>query len=56
MPIKHAIWTVGENPAPLAIGRLASEKQLGNLKGHAGPLPLNSETDRLLNTMVNSTT
>ena len=28
MPIKHAIWTVGTTPAPLALGRLASEQQL----------------------------
>jgi hypothetical protein len=28
MPIKHAIWTVGEKPLPLAPGRLATERQL----------------------------
>ena len=28
MPIKHAIWTVGEKPALLVLGRLASEQQL----------------------------
>ncbi len=28
MPIKHAIWTVGDKPTPLALGRLASELQL----------------------------
>ena len=28
MPIKHAIWTVGGKPAPLALGRLASEQPL----------------------------
>jgi hypothetical protein len=28
MPIKHAIWTVGEKPTPLAPGRLATERQL----------------------------
>ena len=27
MPIKHSIWTVGEKPAPLVLGRLASEQQ-----------------------------
>ena len=28
MPIKHAIWTVGTEPAPLALKRLATELQL----------------------------
>lgn len=28
MPIKHAIWSVGTKPTPLALGRLASELQL----------------------------
>jgi hypothetical protein len=28
MPIKHAIWTVGEKPVSLPLGRLASEQQL----------------------------
>ncbi len=28
MPIKHAIWTIGEKPAPLARGRLICEQQL----------------------------
>ncbi len=28
MPIKHAIWTVGTKPAPLALGRLPAELQL----------------------------
>jgi hypothetical protein len=28
MPIHHAIWRVGEQPAPLASSRLASEQQL----------------------------
>lgn len=28
MPIKHAIWTVGDKPARLALGRLASEQRL----------------------------
>lgn len=28
MPIRHAIWTVGEKPAPLTSGRLVSEQKL----------------------------
>ncbi len=28
MPVHHAIWRVGENPQPLTISKLASEKQL----------------------------
>jgi Endonuclease NucS len=28
MPIKHAIWKVGEKPAPLAVGQLATEQHL----------------------------
>jgi hypothetical protein len=28
MPIRHAIWAVGDRPAPLALGRFASEQQL----------------------------
>jgi hypothetical protein len=31
MPIHHAIWRVGEQPAPLASGRLASEQQLEDM-------------------------
>ncbi len=28
MPVKHAIWKVGDKPAPLSASRLASEQQL----------------------------
>lgn len=28
MPIKHAIWTVGDRPAPLALTKLATERQV----------------------------
>jgi len=28
MPIQHAIWRVGDQPAPLASSKLASEQQL----------------------------
>ena len=28
MPIKHALWTVGENPSQLPLGRLVSEQHL----------------------------
>ena len=28
MPIKHAIWTVGEKPAPFAVEKLTTEQQL----------------------------
>lgn len=28
MPVHHAIWQVGENPQPLTISKLASEKLL----------------------------
>lgn len=28
MPIKHAIWKVGDEPAPLALGQIASEQKL----------------------------
>lgn len=31
MPIHHAIWRVGEQPAPLASSRLASEQQLEDM-------------------------
>ena len=31
MPIHHAIWRVGEQPAPLTSGRLASEQQLEDM-------------------------
>ena len=31
MPTQPAIWTVGANPAPLMLGRLASEQQLRSL-------------------------
>jgi hypothetical protein len=31
MPIKHAIWTVGDKPAPLALTKLATEKQLEDM-------------------------
>ena len=28
MPIQHAVWRIGESPAPLKVGRLAAEQQL----------------------------
>jgi len=28
MPVHHAIWRVEENPQPLTISKLATEKQL----------------------------
>ena len=31
MPIKHAIWTVGDKPAPLALTKLATERQLEDM-------------------------
>lgn len=31
MPIHHAIWRVGEQPAPLVSILLASEQQLGDM-------------------------
>ena len=31
MPIRHAIWKVGENPTPLAESRLVSEQQLEDM-------------------------
>ncbi len=31
MPIQHAIWKVGDQPAPLLTGRLASEQQLEDM-------------------------
>lgn len=31
MPIHHAIWRVGEQPAPLVSSRLASEQQLEDM-------------------------
>lgn len=42
MPIKHAIWTVGAKPAPLALGRLATEQQLEEMIV-ANPAILSSE-------------
>jgi hypothetical protein len=42
MPIKHALWTVGEKPASLALERLASELQLEDMIG-ADPRILSSE-------------
>jgi len=31
MPIQHAIWRVGDQPAPLASSKLASEQQLESM-------------------------
>jgi RecB family endonuclease NucS len=31
MPIHHAIWRVGEQPAPLVVTRLASEQKLEDM-------------------------
>lgn len=31
MPIKHAIWTVGDKPTPLPVTRLASEQLLEDM-------------------------
>lgn len=31
MPIKHAIWTVGDKPTPLPITRLATEQVLEDM-------------------------
>ena len=31
MPIHHAIWKVGGQPAPLTVTKLASEKELENM-------------------------
>ena len=31
MPIKHAIWTVGDKPAPLALSKLATEQELHDM-------------------------
>lgn len=31
MPIKHAIWTVGQKPAPLALTKLATERKLEDM-------------------------
>ncbi len=31
MPIKHAIWKVNEQPAPLPLTKLASEQQLEDM-------------------------
>ena len=31
MPIKHAIWTVGDKPAPLVPDRLLSEQKLEDM-------------------------
>ncbi len=42
MPIKHAIWTVGAKPAPLALGRLVTEPQLEEMIV-ADPAILSSE-------------
>ena len=28
MPVKHAIWKVGENPQPLSASKLCSEQKL----------------------------
>ena len=42
MPTKHAIWTVGAKPAPLALGRLATEQQLEEMIV-ADPAILSSE-------------
>ena len=47
MPIKHAIWTVGDKPARLALGRLASEQKLEEMivadsRILSGPTPLPS--------------
>lgn len=42
MPIKHAIWTVGNRPEPLALGRLATELQLEEMIV-ADPAILSSE-------------
>lgn len=42
MPIKHAIWAVGTTPAPLALGRLATEQQLEEMIV-ADPAILSSE-------------
>ena len=28
MPVKHAIWKVGENPQPLSASKLGSEQKL----------------------------
>jgi len=31
MPIKHAIWTVGDKPTPLPVTRLATEQLLEDM-------------------------
>jgi hypothetical protein len=31
MPIKHAIWTVGDKPIPLPVTRLATEQLLEDM-------------------------
>ncbi|HEY5282305.1 MAG TPA: hypothetical protein VIM14_05895 [Polyangia bacterium] len=31
MPIKHAIWTIGDTPTPLTSERLLSEQQLEDM-------------------------
>jgi len=31
MPIKNAIWTIGDKPAPLALTKLATERQLEDM-------------------------
>lgn len=34
MPVQHAIWTVADNPMPLAATRLASEQKLEEMIVH----------------------
>lgn len=31
MPVKHAIWKVGENPQPLSASKLCSEQKLDEM-------------------------
>ena len=42
MPIQHAIWKVGDEPAPLTVSKLATEKELEDMIA-ARPEILSSE-------------